>query len=221
MREAVMLGYAIRSPATRRKLSPTTLALIVAGHAALIFAVINARMDVLLRPYDPPILVDPIEIPKDPPPNTSPPGSATNPQTTSPIPLNHPIEIVPTPLPGPTEVNPTPSGPIGGGGIAIPDPPMPVVHIGPKLAVSENLLRPPYPEAKRRLEQEAVLRLRLEIDEQGRVRSVEPLGRADPMFLASARNHLIRHWRYAPATEGGRPVASAITITLRFKLDDI
>jgi protein TonB len=91
--------------------------------------------------------------------------------------------------------------------------------VGPRPTTPESALRPPYPEAKRRLEQEAVLRLRLAIDDHGRVRSVESVGAADPMFLASARNHLIRHWRYAPATEGGRPVASSIVITLRFELD--
>jgi hypothetical protein len=36
----------------------------------------------------------------------------------------------------------------------------------------------------------------------------------------SARRHLSAHWRYQPATENGRPVASSTVITLQFRLDD-
>ena len=68
-------------------------------------------------------------------------------------------------------------------------------------------------------EEEAVLRLKLTIDERGRVIAVEPLGRADRAFLDSARRHLIAHWRYRPATEDGRAVSSSAVITLRFQLD--
>ena len=72
----------------------------------------------------------------------------------------------------------------------------------------------------RRTEEEAVLRLRLSIDPRGRVTAVEPVGAADPAFLASARSHLLRYWRYRPATEDGRAVASSLVITLRFELEE-
>jgi protein TonB len=49
--------------------------------------------------------------------------------------------------------------------------------------------------------------------------AVEPVGRADPAFLAAARRHLLAQWRYKPATEDGRAIASSTTITLRFELD--
>ncbi|HMI40618.1 MAG TPA: TonB family protein [Sphingomicrobium sp.] len=217
-----MLGYAAETRPARRKASPTTLALIVAGHAALILAVISSKMNAPVRPYDPPIIVDPIPIPQDPTPNPPvPAGPSANPRAPTPTSLDPPIEIVPIPLPGPIELGPMPPIPGGNGIGEITDPPVPLLRVGPRLAISENLIRPPYPEAKRRLEQEAVLRLRLGIDDHGRVRSVDPVGAADPMFLASARSHLIRNWRYAPATEGGRPVASSIVITLRFELDEV
>jgi len=215
-----MLGYAVETrPA--HKASPTTLTLIVAGHAALILAVVNSRMDVPERSREQPTWVESIERPKDPPPQTPEPRlppSTRQSETIVPLP-----PLVPVPHLGSSDpyVPPTiPTPEIGPLPLPIPDPPAPVLRVGPKLAVAEHLLRPPYPEAKRRLEQEAVLRLRLSIDERGWVRSVEPVRAADPMFLASARNHLIRHWHYTPATEGGRPVASTIVITLRFKLDE-
>jgi protein TonB len=62
--------------------------------------------------------------------------------------------------------------------------------------------------------------LRLSIDDHGRVTSVEPVGQAEPAFLASARAHLIRVWRFDPATEDGKPIASTKTITLRFELGE-
>jgi protein TonB len=52
------------------------------------------------------------------------------------------------------------------------------------------------------------------------VTGVEAVGAADPVFLAAARRHLIAHWRYRPATEDGRPVATSTVITLRFELSD-
>jgi periplasmic protein TonB len=216
-----MLGYAVETRPARRKASPTTLALIAAGHAALILAVINSKMELPVRPYDPPILIKSIPISKDPQHNSDRKPSESTSVTPRTTPLDRPMEIVPIQMPGPIELGPMPPMPGGEGIGSIPEPPNPIVHVGPKPTTPENALRPPYPEAKRRLEQEAVLRLRLAIDDHGRVRSVDPVGAADPMFLASARSHLIRNWRYAPATEGGRPVASSIVITLRFELDEI
>jgi protein TonB len=95
------------------------------------------------------------------------------------------------------------------------------VKVAARLSTPSDLLRPPYPETKRRLEEEATLRLRLSIDERGRVTAVEPIGAADPEFLSSARRHLIRHWRYKPATEDGRAVPSVLNVTLRFRLEDV
>ena len=80
-------------------------------------------------------------------------------------------------------------------------------------------LKPPYPESKLLAGEEAALTLRLTIDEQGRVVAVEPIGRADPIFLAAARRHLLARWRYKPAMQDGRPVRATVVVTLRFELD--
>jgi len=50
--------------------------------------------------------------------------------------------------------------------------------------------------------------------------AVDPVGRADAVFLAAARRHLIAHWRYKPAMENGRAVASTLVVSLRFELDE-
>jgi len=218
-----MLGYAVETRPARRKASPTTLALIIAGHAALILAVMNSKMDMPTRPLGPPLVIKTIELPEDPPPVPPEPQTPqTDPQTRPQIPLDPPIQVVPTPLRDPPiEFRPPQPIPESTGPLQIPEPLKPIVRAGPKFVTSEGMRRPPYPEAKRRLEEEAILRLRLAIDERGRVRSVDPIGTADPMFLASARNHLLRHWRYTPATDGGHAVPSSIVVTLRFKLDAI
>jgi protein TonB len=119
---------------------------------------------------------------------------------------------MPVPIPG--EVGPLP----------VPQPrilPVPTepVRVGPRFATPASDLRPPYPASKIESGQEAVLRLRLSIDPRGRVVAVEPVGRADRAFLEAARRHLVERWRYKPATEDGRPVASSTVITLRFELD--
>jgi protein TonB len=98
----------------------------------------------------------------------------------------------------------------------LPEP----VRTGPRFATPASELRPPYPESKRRLQEEAVLKLRLSINERGRITAVQPIGSADPAFLESARRHIIAHWRYKPAMEGDRAIASSTVISLRFELDD-
>jgi protein TonB len=92
------------------------------------------------------------------------------------------------------------------------------VRVGPRFATPADAVRPPYPASKIESDDEAVLKLKLSIDPRGRVVAVEPVGRADPAFLAAARRHLIAHWRYKPATEDGRAIASSTVITLRFEL---
>jgi len=109
----------------------------------------------------------------------------------------------------------------GGGGFpAVTPEPRPVIpSTSVQLLTPPSDLRPPYPESKLLNEEEAALRLRLTIDDQGRVVAVDPVGRADPVFLAAARRHLLTYWRYKPATREGQAIATSVVITLRFQLD--
>ncbi len=95
-----------------------------------------------------------------------------------------------------------------------------MVRRGPVFATPEALLRPPYPDSKRMLGQEATLTLKLSIDERGRVTGVEPIGAADRIFLEAARKHLLRSWRFTPASEDGTPVPSTKVVTLHFELGE-
>lgn len=224
-----MLAYAAHRQ-SRRHLSPPTLVAIVAVHAAALTALALAKSEGSRLP---PVITQliPVAPIKEPPPLPPPPAPAPHPvkpPPTSQVALVKPIvehPFVPS-FPLDTGTKPVVTGPVIGPGLdqgAQPNddpPPTPAIKpTVPTLLTSGDQLRPPYPEEKRRLEQEAVLRLRLAIDAGGRVTAVDPVGTADPLFLASARSHLLRHWRYRPATEAGQPVATSILVTLRFRLD--
>ena len=218
--------YASTSGFAGHRRHPRALMLIVGGHAILIAAVMTARMDLPRKVFDPPIVIEPIPIPKPAPePEVPPPpAKAEAPPVSTPFTPNSVVPIpdlddsavdtspVPIPSPGPIAgSNPIPSLPIV---------PAPIVErTGPRFATPDHLLRPPYPDDKRRLEEEGTLRLRLTIDERGRVVAVEPVGSVDRSFFESARKHLLAKWRYKPATEDGRPVRSSTVITLRFELE--
>jgi len=226
-----MLAYAAHRR-SHRHLSPPVLIGIVAVHAAAITILALAKTEIVRIP---PVItkVFPVTPEKDPPPEIKP-----APQPSEPKPLAQPRPIDehvfrPDPL-IPTNSDPQPfdtgdskpnDGQVIGSGTVPPQPqpyvpPIPLAKpTAPVLLTSGDRLRPPYPEEKRRLEEEAVLRLRLAIGADGRVTAVDPVGAADPLFLASARTHLLRAWRYRPATEAGTPVATSILVTLRFRLD--
>ena len=228
-----MLAYAANQR-SRRRLSPSTLLLIGVGHAVAIGMLITAKMDIPLFPK--PVITETTFIPLPPPPDQPKPKPEPRVQqdTRLPPPPDSHVDRIPpviqNPLPPDSfDVGPAINGQVPDIGPALDAklpptlPPLPtpaVVKVGPRAATPADLLRPPYPESMRRTEEEAVLRLRLSIDPRGRVTAVEPVGAADPAFLASARSHLLRYWRYRPATEDGRAVASSLVITLRFELED-
>lgn len=219
-----MLAYAANAPRiAERRSAPNAMLFIVAGHVAVIAAVMSARMDLPRKLFDPPIVVTPIPIPQPPTPDPN-PRNPTQPNSGPTI--DHPTPIDRLPGPSPTDLGPlTPDpGPIGGAGINLPPEPQPIpladpVRLGPQLLTPVSELKPPYPSSKLLTEEEATLKLRLTIDEHGRVTAVEPVGRVDGVFLAAARRHLIGHWRYKPASVDGRPISSSMVVTLRFQLD--
>ena len=207
---------------------PRALMFIVGGHAVLVAAVMTAKMEVIPLAGTTKTVVELIEEVKLPPPL---PPEPAPPKPEHPVqPRDSQIDlqkpIVPIPTENPVEVAATlpqlPSpGPVGSGteSIANPTPKLDPVRVAARFATPDSLLRPPYPDDKARLEEEGTLRLRLLIDERGRVVAVEPVGKVDRSFFDAARKHLLAKWRYKPATVDGRPVPSSTIITLRFELE--
>jgi protein TonB len=204
------------------KRHPRALLLIVVGHAALLAAVMSAKMD-LPRSFVPTITtIDLIDEQKPPPEDPPPP----QPNLAHDSVIDHPAIGLPLQRPDRMQVDTRQlpvidTGPAidPGPTLGIPRPAEPV-RAGPRFVTPDYDIKPPYPQSKLRSEEEAVLRLKLSIDERGRVTAVDPVGAADPVFLAAARRHLLARWRYRPATVDGRPVATSTVVTLRFQLDD-
>lgn len=224
-----MLAYAAsRRTTAQRRPSPQAMLAIAVTHVAVIAAVMSAKMDLPEKLKPRPTEVDLIRLPPPPaPPEPKPraeprpaPSAIDTPPVIQPIPQPRvPVDTQPFPLtPGPRIGSPVP-GPLPEPAIAPQPRPAAPVRTGPRFATPDHALRPPYPPSRIDSGEEASLRLRLTIDERGRVTSVEPVGEADRAFLAAARRHLIAKWRYRPATEDGRAVASSTVITLRFELE--
>jgi periplasmic protein TonB len=218
-----MLAYAANRPvAVQRRSSPNAMLAVIAVHVAVIAAVMSAKMDVSRQIFDRPTSIELIPAPKPPPPEQV---KQRIPQR----PIETPVAQLQVPLPpaGTWTEDSTSSLPdlSGIGASTIPQPhvdPIPPprpVKVEPTLLTPASELKPPYPESKLASGEEALLKLRLTIDERGRVVAVEPLGEADPIFLDAARRYLIAHWRYRPASEDGHPTRSSTVITLRFQLD--
>ena len=220
-----MLAYAAnRTAVGKLEASPNALLLVISAHVALLALVMSAKMDFPRRVTRTPPLIN-IRIPLPPPLGTRPKKPLPNNQW-----IDHPTSSLPIQRPHPqsfVDNQTTPTDPVSVGGGEVAGNPqgqeMPVmvpIHEEARLLTAASELKPPYPAAKLASEEEATLRLRLAIDEQGRVTAVDPVGFADREFLDSARRYIIAHWRYQPASDGGHAVSSTILVTLRFQLDD-
>ena len=225
-----MLAYAANRPVVaQRGSSPQALLGIIAGHVAVVALVMSIRMDLPQRIKDSPLVIDLIQE-DDPPPPRQPEIKAEAPARPLAPALDQPPRIVPTPA-LPTDIAGATPAPVPSfdqliGPAIEPLPPRadPPAKPAPaptkaRLLTPASDLRPPYPASKLASGEEAVLRLRLSIDERGRVVAVEPVGRADRAFVEAARRHLVARWRYTPASDGGRSIASTTVITLRFQLE--
>lgn len=221
-----MLAYAANRPlAGKRQSSPHMMLLIVSVHVALLAALMSAKLEapsgIDRKPisiwFDPPVT--------PPPPNKPQPRQPLQPKNQW---IDHVKPQVPTARPDPVQVDTggttiDPGLIVGGGTSLVPTIPQPMqtvpVHHDPRLLTPLSELKPPYPASKLASEEEASLKLRISIDEAGRVVAVDAVGYADREFLEAARRYMIAHWRYEPATDGGRAVPSTTTISLRFQLD--
>jgi protein TonB len=221
-----MLAYAANRPrVAERQSSPNILLIVLCAHIIVAAVVMSLKMDLPKRILNPPTTVISIPLPTDPPPRPVPTtqtprtatesGQTVEPIVRAPTTTNRDVPIDLGAGPGPVMT--------GGGAATIANVPLPIPNVPvsttPRFLTPPSEVKPPYPEAKLLAGEEAALTLRLTIDENGRVVAVEPVGHADPVFLAAARKHLMGHWRYKPATEDGRAVTSTIVINLRFELD--
>jgi protein TonB len=220
-----MLAYSASRPRiSERSSSPNAMLVIIGAHVALVAAVMSAKMDLPAAISRTPTIVEFIPEPVPPEPRVTP----RVPQEPRQSVLDNPDPKIDFPAPVPIPIEPMPPLPDPGASVGPSPTPRPAIEPTPlpkpqgtaaRLLTGAEDLRPPYPEAKRLRGEEALLTLRLTIDERGRVVAVEPVGPADRAFVDAARRHLLARWRYKPATEAGRAIASTLTIKLRFQLE--
>ena len=186
-----MLAYAASRPVVAdRPSSPSALLIVIGLHAAVLATVMSAKMDLPSAIRDLPIGVELIPQPKPPPPERR-RQSARGRRPTIDRSTTRP-PIVPIKPDGFQWPSTTPQWIRGRSSdlrpLPIPDPPRPVVLARAMPGSSHPAwdLSRLIPVSKIASEEEAVLRLRITIDERGRVIAVEPLDRVDPAFLESA-----------------------------------
>ncbi|HHW13948.1 MAG TPA: energy transducer TonB [Firmicutes bacterium] len=81
-------------------------------------------------------------------------------------------------------------------------------------------ITPHYPEAARREGQEGLVRLRMEIGADGRVKTAEIIASSGFPLLDAAALAAVKTWRYEPAQENGHPVAEERRVAVQFRLED-
>ncbi len=109
--------------------------------------------------------------------------------------------------------------------MAVPHParpvPPPAPAPQPASAVAGTHTIPPYPPISRRLGEEGTVLLRLTVATNGRVTGAQVLRSSGSARLdEAARDWVVSHWRYHPATRNGAPVESSVEAAVKFDLRD-
>lgn len=80
--------------------------------------------------------------------------------------------------------------------------------------------RPDYPAAARRRNLYGVVRIEVEVDADGRVKSLRLAGSAGSDLLDDAALAAVQQWRFVPASRAGKPVEGQVVVPIRFAPPD-
>jgi protein TonB len=140
--------------------------------------------------------------------------------------LNQPVwDQTPDPVvradPGPADPGPqTVAGGQGEPVVTSPPPALPGPSRIARLRGGEAM-QPPYPPASRALDEEGSVTLAVSIAADGRVSAVSLLRSSGFARLdKAALDFALRRWRFEPALDNGKPVASTRNFTVRFSLEN-
>jgi len=131
----------------------------------------------------------------------SPNTTATSTDVTPPLP-----PLPPVPKAGPTAV-------------VDPLPPLPLVSAEQDPRFARDF-QPGYPAAELRAQRDGIVKLRVLIGIDGRVKAAEPVTATSDAFFDATRRQALSKWRFKPATRGGVPQESWKTMTVRFRIED-
>lgn len=203
------------------------------GGAFLINGAIVAGMLFYLAPQiaprDPPTVLEGrnVPIPPEPKPIERKPAPTSKRTTITPLPTA-PDPLVPTESDNPTRTTPIEYPPLpplpptpGPGPVIIAEPPAPLPLVG--AAQDPRYLKdfqPAYPSAELRAQRDGVVKLRVLIGIDGRVKAAESVSATSPAFFEATRRQALSKWRFKPATRGGVPQESWKTMSVRFEIKD-
>lgn len=191
--------------------------------AALVVAVALSPMIIEREPQTDSKPWTSFTLPKPKPPEPQPDAK---PQTQ---PRESHVTTVPTPLPpisqNPPEAVPQPPyvPPAGSGsGTTVIDqsppparPPLVLADLDPRFA---GAFQPDYPAREQRSGIEGVVKVRVLIGTDGRVKAVELVSTDSPGFFAETKQRALTKWRFKPATRGGVAEESWKVMTVRFQI---
>lgn len=212
------------------------LVLVVAIHVALLYAAVSYKlipppqetltlMVNLIKPPPPPKEEPPPpEPPKPPPPKEV---KLIKKQKPIELPKPAPVLVAEAPVIAPTEpvAPPPPPEPIKEAPAPEPvveaPPPKPAAPAqitGDMLECSQKS-QPNYPPASRRMGEQGSVKLRLELDETGRITSAKVVESSGHTRLDNAGLATVKNWRCQAATRDGQPVRAVALQTFDFILE--
>lgn len=206
-----------------QKVNRTGLVLVISMHAAAISALALSKIEMPEIVDYSPIELQSYEDPPVPPPNPTEPEA--DPAPTQKVRPTNPEPIVDPPIDRGTQIDAPRTDPVvqadppyvpirEPGPIANPTPPVRIAALpDPRTA-----FQPPYPPQHERLGDEGVVKVRVLIGADGRVKAVEKVSATSDAFWKSTERYVLRNWRFRPATLDGRPVESWREMTVRFQL---
>lgn len=206
-----------------RRLHPVAAFFAIGLPLALMVAVALSPMTVIAPPKSSPLRGTLIEVekPVEPTPAKQADSKATaRPRAASetvdpllPVPVRDNVAATGSTLPdtiitGPDEILTPPADPL-------PVPPLVHAELDPRYA---GVFQPDYPASEQRREIEGVVRVRVLIGTDGRVKAVELVSTDSPGFFAETKRRALAKWRFKPATRGGIAEESWKTMTVRFEI---
>lgn len=113
-----------------------------------------------------------------------------------------------------------PSGTGDGGAVLDPAPPLP-----PLVAAAQDPrflkdFQPGYPSAELRAQRDGLVKIRVLIGIDGRVKATELVSATSDAFFDATRRQALSKWRFKPAARGGVPQESWKVMSVRFRIED-
>ena len=210
----------------QKQIRPGGLALVIALHAAAFAGLVLIKTDIARVDFGSTDVFD-VLAPRDPEPEPEPQPQPD--QARAPSVIDTVDPIVDTTLTRPTvpdpPLPPLPPTPRVEERVQLADaapelPPPPSVRVeaqfDPRYA---SQLLPPYPPAEESAQRDGVVRVRVTVGADGRVKAISKVSATSDAFWRATERHALTRWRFRPATLDGRPVESTKVMSVFFRIE--